>query len=168
MRWVMKIFPSFSDLSCIRGCLLIVVALSVVVVTGCRTSQQQAAIVLDEKGQPLGDLAAWPPRQEHPRPYAEGTNAEQILHDRFVRASKASLGTPADRTEIKEAILADINGTGAAVSKIHWFSPELVMAQVGWYPGLLGPVDYYYVVQKKDGKWRVLIYYMLRAQQISS
>ncbi len=165
MRWVSKHIPQAPGLVGGGRRIFFIAAMVFCAVAGCSTTEKRAAIVLDENGQPLEAISAWPSRGEHPQAYPEGTNAEQLLNERYARASKTPMGTSADKAAIKKLIVANIRGKGATVGGIRWFSPTLAMAQAGWYPRPLGPADYYYVLRKQEGTWEILTYYMLRGPQ---
>jgi hypothetical protein len=104
----------------------------------------------------------WPPRNDKPYPSVKGKDGDKILHRRWEKASKKPLGTDADTAAIKKVILAHIKeGKQSEVDEIRWLSPALIMADAGWYYGPLASAGYFYIVEKKKGKWEIVTRYML-------
>jgi hypothetical protein len=102
----------------------------------------------------------WPERDDES---PKGKDAYKILEDRFAKASKKALGSDIDIAAIKKLVLGHITQSKPRVNEIRWLSPTLVMVDASWYEGPTASAGYYYVVEKKNGKWDVVTYYMLWA-----
>jgi hypothetical protein len=103
----------------------------------------------------------WPERAEDPYPWPKGANARDILDERFVKASRNSLGDEADIAGIKEAVVRHMKTERSGIGEIRWLSPKLVMATAGRYSGSQIAARYYYVAQKRNDRWEIVTYYMV-------
>jgi len=98
----------------------------------------------------------WPERGTDPYPWPNPKEASKILYDRFLQASTNALGTAEDIKALQQAIAAHKAPLRVEVRDVRWLSPSLVMAYTR-----TEFAAYYYVTEKKKGKWSVLSYYML-------
>lgn len=99
---------------------------------------------------------SWPEHGEDPYAFVDPEEARKIVDERFAHASSNVLGTADDVAAIGLEIAEDLEPRAAEVREIRWLSPTLVMADT--YVKYAG---FFYVVEKKGGKWSVLTHYLL-------
>jgi hypothetical protein len=80
-----------------------------------------------------------------------------IVSERFTRASTNALGSEGDIAEINKSIATDNPRQQLRVTDLRWLSSTLTMARVRG----IGTV-FFYVVEKKGGRWTVLVHYTYR------
>ena len=98
----------------------------------------------------------WPERDRDPYPWPKPNEAGKIIRDRFANASTNALGTTNDVITVKKAITEHLKPQQVEVRELRWLSPILVMAYTR-----TKSAAFYYVTEKKNGKWDVITYYML-------
>jgi hypothetical protein len=79
----------------------------------------------------------------------------EIVSERFKHASTNALGSEDDIAEINKTIAADSLRQKLRVTDLRWLSTTLVMAKVRGMEA-----EYIYVVERKDGRWTVLVHYL--------
>jgi len=97
---------------------------------------------------------AWPKGSSKSSLWPEDKNAVKILDEKFAQASTNALGTAADVANIKDSILAQ--KVVDRIDEIRWVSSSALIARASTQLSV-----YYYVVEKKKGKWEVIAYYLL-------
>jgi hypothetical protein len=107
-------------------------------------------------------------QEKWPRPDSyEGfpsRSALELFQSREAHASKISLGGTEDVREIKSLVIENMRSPDekrAKIDKISWLSQTEVIVDSRWESA---PIDYpicFYVLQKKDGSWRVVTRYLL-------
>lgn len=78
-----------------------------------------------------------------------------IVEERFKSASTKPLGSETDITAIDQAIKTSHPAWNLQVEELRWLSPSLAMARVR-----APEAEYFYVVEKREGQWSVLTYYL--------
>lgn len=98
----------------------------------------------------------WPAHDSDPCPWPKPKDAGRIIRDRFAQASTNALGTTNDSIAVKKRIVEHVKPQQVEVRELRWLSPILVMAYTR-----TESAAFYYVTEKKNGKWDVITYYML-------
>jgi hypothetical protein len=94
----------------------------------------------------------WPDREEGlawPKP----RSASKLLDDRFVSASTNALGSSSDILAVRAVIVTA--RPASQIEEIRWLSSDLVMVRVR-----LPESSWYYVVERKEDRWTVRIFYL--------
>jgi len=78
-----------------------------------------------------------------------------VVEKRYKAAAKNSLGTAQDLAEIENRVRQE----PLHVREIRWLSPTEVMVDADWGRGL-GYEEYYCVLEKKAGRWRMVERYL--------
>jgi len=102
----------------------------------------------------------WPEHKAGAYPWVKDKVGDLVLSKRWQSASKKPLGTKADTTSIRAAVVRQMKMPRAEVHEIGWLSSSLVMVSSSWYEGSLAAAGCTYVLQKGKDGWIVLAYYM--------
>jgi len=78
-----------------------------------------------------------------------------IVSERFNHAATKMLGSESDIAAVQQSVATDQPRQNLNTTNLRWLTPTLVMAKVrGMETG------YIYVVEKKNGQWTVIVYYV--------
>lgn len=101
------------------------------------------------------DLTSWPDRETSGLPWPRPRESIKVIERRFAHAPLKDLGTESDFAAIRELIIADRPRLNLRIEQLRWLSPVLVIAKVRATES-----EYFYVVEKKNGQWTILNYYL--------
>ena len=80
-----------------------------------------------------------------------------IVQKRYKAASTKPLGTSQDVAKIKALVRTE----GGVLDEIRWRAKDEVVLYVTFNPDMpQGLVDYFYVLKKVDGHWRIIARYL--------
>jgi hypothetical protein len=114
-----------------------------VLFTGCSSPAQRQHAEL-----------SWPEKAEG-LPWPQPVESAKIIQERFNHASKVALGSESDIAAIDKTIAAYQPRQRLHVTDLRWLSPTVTMAEVRAMEA-----GYIYIVEKKEGQWVVLTYYL--------
>lgn len=102
----------------------------------------------------------WPETGDGPNSWPKTMAASILIDLRLKAAVTEILGSNDDIIEIERVVLANLQHPKSRMDGIRWLSPMLAMVGCGWYSGPLAAAGYTCVVEKKDGRWMVVVCYM--------
>lgn len=101
-------------------------------------------------------IVTWPDREAQGPAWPRPMESMNIINERFAHGSTNVLGNDGDIAAIQGVITTHQPSQSLHVAELRWLSKTLVMARVRAMEA-----EYYYVVEQKNGRWKVLTYYLI-------